>query len=120
LCNDFIDHLHRDDITAEMAELLSYPLNLSVCVRVDLVELASRRIDYAGNLADCARHRVIDICLLDHGDRLSQTHFVHGVDGLAGVLGRQAIGVLSDGGSIAVKCICFLGKPIANIRPCVW
>jgi hypothetical protein len=117
--NDFIDHLHRNDITAEMAELLLYLLDLGICVRVDLVELASRRVDYAGDLADRARHRVVDIGLPDHRDPLPQTHFVHGVDSLAGVLGRQAVGELENGCGVSVECICLLGKTIANIRPCV-
>jgi hypothetical protein len=71
-----------------MGELLPYQLDLSVSVFIDFVESASRRVDYTGDLAHRARHRVIDVRLLDHRDRLSQAHFVHGVDGLAGVLGR--------------------------------
>jgi hypothetical protein len=117
--NDFIDHLHRNDIAAEMAELLLYLLDFVVRVRVDFVELASRRVDYAGDLGDRTRHRVVDIGLLEHRDPLPQTHLVHGVDCLARVLGRQAVGELANGRGVPVECICLLGKTIANVRPCV-
>jgi hypothetical protein len=102
-----------------MAELLPYLLDLGIRVRVDLVELASRRVDYAGDLADRARHRVVEIGMPDHRDPLPQTHFVHGVDRFARVLGRQPVGELANGCSVPVECSCLLGKTIANVRPCV-
>jgi hypothetical protein len=49
-----------------MPGLLAEARDLGVRLRIDLVQFALRSIDYAGDLADNPRHRVIGIGLLEH------------------------------------------------------
>jgi hypothetical protein len=51
--------LHRSEIPAYLSGLLPETRDFRVRVRVDLIEFASCRVDYAGDLADDPRDRVI-------------------------------------------------------------
>jgi hypothetical protein len=59
-----------------------FPETLNFCIRtrIDLIESASCRVDYAGDLADDPRHGVIYVGLLEHCYCLPQTRFMHRVN----------------------------------------
>src|ERR1700693_4988281 len=66
--------------------LLSDPLDLLVRIRVDPVERASGRIDYASALANASRHRTIRLSPPRNRGGLPLAHLIHRVNRLTGVL----------------------------------
>lgn len=100
-----------------MSCLLPETRDFRVRVRIDLIESASCRVDYSGNLADDSRHRVIDVGLFDHRDRLSLTQFMHGVHRSARVISGQTVRELMNRGGVLLKRGGLLGEPIADLRP---
>ena len=97
--------------------LLSEARDFRVRLCINLVQFALRSVDYAGDLADNPRHRVIRIGLLEHRDRLPQSHFMHGVNRSARVVSGQTVCELANCGGVLLKRGGLLGEPITDLRP---
>ena len=110
---------HAGPKTDQRSGLLSDPLDLLVRIRVDPVERASGRIDYASDLANALRHRTIRLGPPRNRGGLALAHLVHRVNRLAGVLADQSFRPLANRGRIVFQRLGFPEKPVSDIRPII-